>query len=438
MNNLKTELNQKHNYGLPKYVWKSINCHVLIALFVLFSLLFSNTILFASVEKALPEAHYGGFFVPGNLVVVMCQGSVYCCQSGERSWKPIVNGQTLMHGDAIRTLDRSYAVLSWGAKNLIFIKPNSGIKAVLIPEAKDYRLCLQLFRAEVMISARESAQINTESRFGTSIVGLGDSSIICNDNQEIIRAAKGQTQVKLALNGDEVSVPEGYSLEIEASGIPKKLQQFSIDSEYENYRRFYSWIKRFEQDYAFSILDTEYKIESVRINNEFINKFPKENGLYVIETENKTIPKNIMFQFRLTPTPPINQRFELRLGKDLVYVVREGRDDFYEVNFPLPSVPDFYITINKLDSLNRPIRIYNAGFSVYNKRLSELKARDFIKSLSEAVRKRDQIWFRKYVSEDYRDFQGNTWNDFAFVAQKIMQNYRDIRFMIHPFRYLQH
>jgi hypothetical protein len=160
-----------------------------------------------------------------------------------------------------------------------------------------------------------------------------------------------------------------------------------------------------------------------------------ENGLYSIETADKKVPKSILFQFKITPLPPPYQHFEVNLGKDLVYAVREGRDDYFEVNFELPSIPEFFVTINQVDSINRRIRVFNAGFTVFNKRLAELKAREFCKEMSEAVRKRDQLWFRKYVSKDFRDFQGNTWTDFALSAQTIMRNYRDIRFMIHPFRF---
>lgn len=403
-------------------------------IFLSFLFLCFNT-TFASPKIAMPEAHYGGFYVPGNLVVVMCEGPVYYCPSGEREWKKVVNGQTIMHGDGFRTLEHGYAVLSWDTKNLVCVKPNSGIKAVITPELKEYKLCLQLFNAEIMISARESAQIHTESRFGTSLVGLGDSSIISNDKQEIIRSAKGNTVFKLALNGEEVVVPEGYTLELEPSGVAKSLQQFNISTEYENYRRFDNWLKHFESDYKQSLLEIIYRIDSVKVNGEFISNMRNENGLFIIETDDKKIPKNILFQFKLTPSPPPNQRFELSIGKDLVYAVRDGRDDYFEVNFALPSIPDFYITLSKIDKLDRRIRLYNAGFSVFNKRSAELKAREFCKDLSEAVRKRDQIWFRKYVSKDFRDFQGNTWTDFSLAAQTTMRKYRDIRFMVHPFRF---
>ena len=405
-------------------------------LLILLMPLFGCSQVFALAKTALPDYHDDDYYVPGHLIVSMCDGPVYFCPSGERSWQQVKNGQTIMHGDSLRTLQNGYLALTWDAKNMVLVKPNSGLRVMIFPESKGYKLQLQLFTAEIMLSARNSAQMVTESRFGSSLVTLGDCSVISNDNQEIIRAAKGQVLFKQALNNSEMTIPEGYVLEMEPSGSAKPLCQFNIATEYENYKRFENWLKRFERQHQRrSPSEIFYKIDSVKINGEFLSNMQHENGLYQIETADKRIPKNILFQFKLTPLPPPQQRFEVSLGKDLVYAVREGRDDYYEVNFALPSIPEFFVTINQVDDINRRVRIFNAGFSVFNKRLAELKAREFCKQMSEAVTKRDQLWFRKYVAKDFRDFQGNTWTDFSLVCQTIMRNYRDIRLMIHPFRF---
>ena len=409
--------------------------NILKVLFILLLPLLCCSEVFALAKTALPDYHDEDYHVPGHLIVSMCDGPVYYCPSGERNWQRVKHGQSIMHGDSLRTLENAYTVLSWDADNMIMIKPNSGIKILITPEAKNYSLTLQLFKAEVMISANNSAQISTESRFGKSLVTLGDSSIITNDNQQLIRAAKGQTLFKSTLEGNEVTIPEGYVLELEPSGAAKPLYQFDIDTEYENYKRFENWINRFNEQHIKKSRDITYRIDSVKINGEFISNMQNEKNLFMIETDNKRIPQSILFQFKITPPPPPDQRFELSIGKDLVYAVRESRDGYHEVNFRVPSIPEFFVTINQIDSINRRVRIYNAGFSIFNKRLAELKARDFCKELSEAVRKRDQIWFRKYVAKDFRDFQGNTWTDFSLVTQTIMRNYRDIRLMIHPFRF---
>ncbi len=409
--------------------------NILKVLFILLLPLLCCSEVFALAKTALPDYHDEDYHVPGHLIVSMCDGPVYYCPSGERNWQRVKHGQSIMHGDSLRTLENAYTVLSWDADNMIMIKPNSGIKVLITPEAKNYSLTLQLFKAEVMISANNSAQISTESRFGKSLVTLGDSSIITNDNQQLIRAAKGQTLFKSTLEGNEVTIPEGYVLEMEPSGAAKPLYQFDIYTEYENYKRFENWIKRFNEQHVKKSLDITYRIDSVKVNGEFISNMQNEKNLFMIETDNKRIPNSILFQFKITPPPPPDQRFELSIGKDLVYAVRESRDGYHEVNFRVPSIPEFFVTINQIDSINRRVRIYNAGFSIFNKRLAELKARDFCKELSEAVRKRDQIWFRKYVAKDFRDFQGNTWTDFSLVTQTIMRNYRDIRLMIHPFRF---
>ncbi len=391
--------------------------------------------VFAIAKEALPNYHDEDYHVPGHMIVSMCDGPVYYCPSGERNWRKITNGQSVMHGDSIRTLDNAYMALSWDADNMILVKPNSAFKVLITPEAMNYSLCLQLFKAEIMVSSRNSAQIHTESRFGKSLVTHGDTSIITNDNMAIIRAAKGQTEFTQALDGTKTTIPEGYVLEMEPTGAAKPMYQFDIVTEYENYHRFENWIKRFEEQHIKNNAILAYRIDSVKVNGEFISNMQNDKGLFVIETDNKRVPKSILFQFKITPIPPLDQRFEISIGKDLVYAVREGRDGYYEVNFALPSIPEFFVTINQIDSINRRMRIFNAGFSVLNKRFSELKAREFCKELSEAVTKRDQMWFRKNVSKDFRDFQGNTWTDFSLVTQTIMRNYRDIRLMIHPFRF---
>lgn len=389
----------------------------------------------ASAKTALPTYNDGDHYVPGQLIVVMCDGPAFYCPSGNRKWEPVKNGQTIMHGDGIRTLGHGYMVLSWEANNLVFVKPKSSLRTVISPDGRNYKLQIQLFTAEIMISARESAQITTESRFGSSLVTLGDCSLISNDNQEIIRAAKGQCSFKMALNGEEQLIHEGYVLEMEASGAAKPLYQFNTATEYENYKRFERWLKRFEKLHQKTSNEVAYRIDSVKLNNQFLSNMQFENGLYLVETEDKRIPKNILFQFKLTPIAPPNQQFELSLGKDLVYAVREGREDYYEVNFALPSIPEFFLTINQIDSLGRKVRVFNAGFSVFNRRFAQDRARKFCKELSEAVNKRDQLWFRRSVSKDFRDWQGNTWTDFSIAAQTTMRNYRDIRLMVHPFRF---
>lgn len=404
-------------------------------LFALLMPLFCCGEAFALAKIAEPDYAGADMHVPGQLIVVMSDGPVYYCQSGSRSWQPIKHGQTVMHGDGIRTLQHGYVVLSWEGNNLVFIKPNSSLRTVVSPENTGYKLQLQLFTAEVMVSARNSAQIVTESRFGTGLITLGDCSVITDDNQAIIRAAKGQCSFTLAVNGETMTIPEGYALELESTGSPKTLYQFNIATEYENYKRFEKWLKRFEKQHQQNSADTTYKIDSVKINGKFLSNMQHENGLYVIETDDKRVPKNILIQFKLTPVPPPDHRFELSISKDLVYAVREGRDDYFEVNFALPSIPEFFIIVNQVDSLGRRVRIFNTGFTVFNKRLAELRAREFCKEFSDAATKRNQIWFREHVSENYRDWHGNTWTDFALAAQTTMRTYRDIRFMIHPFRF---
>lgn len=53
----------------------------------------------------------------------------------------------------------------------------------------------------------------------------------------------------------------------------------------------------------------------------------------MFSTPDGRLPASLLMQVKITPYPGPTHRFELYLGKDLVYVMREGRDDYFEVNF---------------------------------------------------------------------------------------------------------
>ena len=408
---------------------------LVITLFAIFLTLLCCRSLWALAKEAKPTYADGDAYVPGQLSVVMCDGPCYFFSSGERKWQKVKRGQVIMLGDGLRTMERGYMVLTWEANNLVFVKPNSSFRVLIDSETYGNKLQLQLFSAELMVSARDSAKIMTESRFGESLITLGDCSIVADDNHQTVRAVRGNVSCQMALNGEEKLIPEGYALEFEPTGASKELYQFNISTEYDNYKRFEQWLKRFDRLYKRSSDTIAYRIDSVKINGEFLSNMQNVDGFYTIETPDKRIPKSILLQFKITPIPPPNQRFEVSINKDLAYAVREGHDDYFEVNFALPSIPEFFVTINQLDSLERRLRLFNAGFNVFNKRFAEQRAREFVKEMSNAVVKRNQLWFRKFVSKDFRDWQGNTFTDFALSTQTIMRNYRDIRFMIHPFRF---
>ncbi len=385
------------------------------------------------VRPAMAPGHNA---LPGQLMVLMSAGPTYYCPPGERNWLKITQGQSIVDGDSLRTAAHGYLVLSWGPGNLIFVKPESGFRAVVRP-GENVQLVLQLHRAELMVAARDSGLIEIEGRQGTLMVNHGDCSIVTGEAGELVRSVKGQSAFRLRGNAEALSIPEGYCLEVAADGHEKPLSMFDPGSEYESFRRFSTWLKYFETLHQGSSTEIPFKIDAVKVNGEFVSNLPQENGLHVLATPDGKLPQSILLQLKITPYPAPAHRFELYLGKDLVYALREGRDGYFEVNFAVPSFPEFTAVVHQVDSLDRRVRIFSSGFTFYGRRAVEDRARRFCRELTDAMARKDQIWLRTAISREYRDWQGNTWFDFINMSDETLRRYRDVRLTLHPFRFEQ-
>lgn len=403
---------------------------------VILLLLGCSSAVFAAAKSVRPELQPGHSFINGQLFVMMADGPAYYCQPGQKTWQRIQQGQTLPDGYSVRTAAHGYLILSWGANNIILVKPESGLRVVVQPEAV-VQLILQLHRAEVMVAARDSGLIEIEGRHGNLLVNHGDSSMISNDNGELIKAVKGQAGFRLRGNAEPLMIAESYALEVAPDGREKPLVRFDPGSEYESFRRFATWLNRFDSMHRGQSSEVPFKIDSVKINGEFVSSLPQKNGLRVLSTPDGRLPASLLMQVKITPYPGPTHRFELYLGKDLVYVMREGREDYFEVNFKIPSFPEFTATIHQVDSLDRRVRIFSAGFTFHSRRAVEDRARLFCREFSDAFARRDQNWLRTAISRDYRDWQGNTWFDFNSMADDTLRRYRDVRLTLHPFRFEQ-
>ncbi|HMM61207.1 MAG TPA: hypothetical protein PKC25_13865, partial [Candidatus Rifleibacterium sp.] len=144
---------------------------------VILLLLGCSSAVFAAARSVRPELQPGHSFINGQLFVMMADGPAYYCQPGQKTWQRIQQGQTLPDGYSVRTAAHGYLILSWGANNIILVKPESGLRVVVQPEAV-VQLILQLHRAEVMVAARDSGLIEIEGRHGNLLVNHGDSSMI--------------------------------------------------------------------------------------------------------------------------------------------------------------------------------------------------------------------------------------------------------------------
>lgn len=166
--------------------------------------------VFAAARSVRPELQPGHSFINGQLFVMMVDGPVYYCQPGQRVGSVFSRADSLPDGYSVRTAAHGYLILSWGANNIVLVKPESGLRVVVQPEAV-VQLISQLHRAEVMVAARDSGLIEIEGRHGNLLVNHGDSSIISNDNGELVKAVKGQAGFRLRGNAELLMIAESYA-----------------------------------------------------------------------------------------------------------------------------------------------------------------------------------------------------------------------------------
>lgn len=404
---------------------------LIISLFMLSNM----TPVYSQAKGVAPELRAGHSYIDGQLMVMIVDGPSYYRGPNDAEWQRIKQGQTIKIGDAVRTTEHGYLVLTWSADNMIMLKPFSGLR-VENNSGGAAQITLQLHNAEVFVSARNSELVELVGRQGTLNVNFGEATIISNARYEIIRSIQGQNSFRLNGNVESTMIPEHYTLHINPDGSEMPLTMFDPASEYESFKRFSRWLNRFDNIHKNNANDIPFKIDSVKMNNIFISTMQQDdNKFYLLETADGKIPSRLHLQVKITPYPGANNRFELNLGKDLVYAMREGRDGYHEVIFAPPSIPEFIMAIQMVDLQDRRVSIFKAGFVVENLRLREQRARQFCKELSDAFSRRDQVWLRTRVSRDYRDWQGNTWYDFFNMADDTLRRYRDVRLTLHPFRF---
>jgi hypothetical protein len=403
-------------------------------------LIFFTVILLTSPVTAKEDAQKlailsGHGYVPEQLTVLFCEGPVYYRNFNENSWHKVQQHQSLMHGDYIRTGNHGYAVLAWSADNLILVKPKSGMRFAVNPE-KIPQLLVQLQNATLMLVARESGFVEVEGKHCNLTVNHGETSIQSNDNHEIIKALKGQAACRVSGDSQPTVVPESYYLDISPEGATSPLAMFNPNKEYEYFKRFRNWLERFAQLHDSTSLETPFSVSSVKVNSKYLaNLNINDKGMYELDSDDGKIVRTIHLQMKISPYPGPNDKFELYLGKNLVYALREGSQGNYEVKFAVPSFPDFLAAIHMVDSLGRKVRIFKAGFEVFNRRRKSEIARKFCRDLETAMKRRDHTWLRNHISREYNDWQGNTWFDFIKMSEDTLRNYRDVRLTLHPFRF---
>lgn len=406
---------------------------VIFLLLILIVLISADNKLNAQSGSVTPSLRPGHSYVPGQLSVMLIDGPAFYSNPIERKWHRIRQGQTIKPDDSVRTESHGYLLLAWGAENMIMIKPHSGIR---IEISNPPQIKLHLHSGEILVSSRNSAEVSVIAKNGVLQTPNGEMSISADQYGETIRSLMGEAYFRLNGSATPTRIPENYSMHVDADGREGTLKMFDPATEYESFRRFSKWLKKFDFLHNMYSTDLNFKVDSVKINDRFISNLPiSDNQFIILETDNGKIQNRIHLQLKITPYPAPTDRFEISLGKDLVYALRDGRDGYLEAVFSPPSIPEFLLTVSRVDLQNRRISIFKQGFTVENMRLREQRARQFCENLSLAMSRRDQAWLRKHVSKDYRDWQGNTWYDFFNMMDDTLRKFRDVRLTLHPFRF---
>ncbi len=408
----------------------------IVTIFAIFSAIFIFTTNSWAKEDPVLLSHISQQgYTPGQLSLLLCDGPVYFKSYNGDIWQKCRIHQTFTHGDSLRTGNHGYAVVAWSADNIMLIKPKSSMRFAIQPQLLP-QVVVQLHKATLMLSARDSGLIEIEGKNGSLVVNHGETSMQSNDNHEIIKAVKGQAAFRMVGTADSSIIPEATFLKFDNQGKDFPITNFDPQIEYESFRRFSNFLNRFADLHQFISSEISYSVDSVRINGKFLsNTDIGPDGFYIIDNGDGNILKQIHLQLKISPYPRPEDHFELYINKDLAYAFREGQNGYHEVVFSPPSIPDFFIAVHSTDSLGRKIRIFKSKFTVLNRNAKIRMAKEFCSQFSRAFETRDQIWLKDHISRDYRDWQGNTYFDYVKMLEDTLRTYRDIRLFIHPFRY---
>ncbi len=371
-------------------------------------------------------------YVRDQLTAVFSDGPVFFNHLGQSEWRPVTTRQTFIDGDGIRTGNNGYVVLAFSTDNLLLVKPKSGIRFHMQPLGAP-RVLARVHEATLMLSVRDSQSIQVDGQRGTLWQANGEASFQSNGNHDIVKSLHGEAMFRIVGSKDPTKVPEGHSLEIDSRGQESPLSPFDTRMEYDSFRRFNTFLRNFDEVQRAMSTEISYKVDSVLVNGVFLSNLELDpDGYRIIDPGAEPVPREIHLQIKITPYPRPEDRFELYFSKDLIYALREGRDGFYEVRFPVPTFPEFFVKVHYMDSLGRADRIFENRFVIFNRHRRIEQVRVFLKQLSMSFERRDLVFLRDHVSREYRDSFGNTYFHFVRLLEDNLRKYQDIRLVLHP------
>ncbi|RCK77914.1 MAG: hypothetical protein OZSIB_1952 [Candidatus Ozemobacter sibiricus] len=375
-------------------------------------------------------------YVKDQLVAVFVDGPVWFNHLGQSEWKRVTQRQTFIDGDAIRTGNHGYAVLSWSTDNLLLIKPKSGVRFSIDARGQP-QVLVRAHEATLLLSSRESRSVQIEGRHGALWVPHGEASIQANAQHDLVKCLAGEAEYRMLGSAQPVRIPEGYGLELDRRGQDSALTAYDMRMEYDAWRRFNTWLRNFDVVHERMTTELSYRVDAAMVNGVFVSNLEVDpDGYRILDPGADPAPREIHFKVKITPYPRPHDKFEVYLNKDLVYALREGREGYYEVRFRLPHFPEFPIKVHYIDSKGRRDRIFDGRFVVFNRHRKIAEVRHFLRQLAMAFERRDLLFLRDHISRDYRDWYGNTYWDFTRLLDDTLRQYRDLRLVLHPHSFI--
>jgi len=403
---------------------------------IIFLVVFCPAVFPQDLQRTIAAAISKDDYVKNQLTVVFCDGPVFFNHREQKSWIPITKGQTLIDGDAIRTGPNGYLVLAYSTDNLLLIKPRSGMRFA-ISEDRIPHVTADIYEATVLLSAREMKGINLVSSKGTLYLEKGEASFQSTKKLDTVKALQGTAYFRLTGSTEPHEVLEGTMMEVDERGYETGLTSVDTRMEYDSFRRFNTYLRNFDEVNRDTSTEITYRVDSVILNGKYLSHLEVDpQGYRIIDPGGQATPKAIHLRLKITPYPRPSDRFELYITKDLVYALREGSDGFFEVRFPVPAFPEFFVKVHFLDSQGRRDRIFESRFVFFNKRRKIEEIKTFLKQLSLAFTRRDTVFLRDHISRNYHDWFGNTYFDFAKLIDDTLRQYRDVRLVLHPHTFI--
>ncbi len=389
-------------------------------------------------ERAWPPLPYSfaNVVAADKPVVVLVDGPCYFAHNEQNAWYPLKEGQILVHGDLIRTGDHGYLAVAYSLRNLVLIKPKSGLRLRLDNGGADNgrpSLTFEPRFATVMLACEDATDISIESPKANFTLSRGEATVQVTRDGETYRAVRGDALVRLTGDRTHRKLAEGTYLEIAPDGKDHGPLRYDTSIETEAFRRFANLRERFAKELAAMSPEVTFKASDLLLNGTMIGRMPTDpTGFKVFTLGDRPAPKRLDLRFKLHPYPTPRDRFEIQLGTEVVYPVTELGDGGFACVFPTPSFPEIDLRLFGVDHLGRRQLVHRERIVIPNRSARIDAIRAFLHQLELAFTRADWQYVREHIAWDYRDSFGMTYDDFYRLIEDSLRQYRDVRLRLFP------